>query len=126
MRPPMTRFYSRRRKRIEESDIVEKSVGDEGLMKEKKRRRMGSTELTKLGIDCNALSNLNHQLRLQILDNGFGKFSKNRNCCSKVNYSDSIRKRRNSDYFENELKNSGALTKKWVRYVLLYFVGFIR
>ncbi|CAA3024743.1 histone-lysine N-methyltransferase ATX2-like [Olea europaea subsp. europaea] len=115
MRPPMTRFYSRRRKRIEESDIVEKSVGDEGLMKEKKRRRMGSTELTKLGIDCNALSNLNHQLRLQILDNGFGKFSKNRNCCSKVNYSDSIRKRRNSDYFENELKNSGALTKKWVR-----------
>ncbi|CAI9784248.1 unnamed protein product [Fraxinus pennsylvanica] len=115
MRPSITQFYFRRRKRIEETNIFEKSVGDEGLMKEKRRRRVGSTELTKLGINCNALSNLDHHLWLQILENDFGKVSKNRNCWSKVNYSDSIRKRRNSDCFVNELKNSGLLTKKWVR-----------
>ncbi|KAL2485415.1 Histone-lysine N-methyltransferase ATX2 [Abeliophyllum distichum] len=120
MRPPITQFYSRRRKRIEESDIVEKFVGDEeeeglggGLLKEKKRRRVGSSKLTKLEVDCNALSNLDHQHRLQILENNSGKV--NRNCSSKVNYSDSIRKPRNGDCFENELKNSGVQTKKWVR-----------
>ncbi|KAG8369538.1 hypothetical protein BUALT_Bualt14G0023900 [Buddleja alternifolia] len=129
-KPPITQVYLRKRKRKEKKSPFLESLSlrggglsvkseemeciGEGVVE--KRRRVGTCkELIKLGVDCTELSKLCARPRLR---DGFHKINctddrKNRSLHKIVNNVES-RKQKN-DYFENNLKNSGAVqTKKWV------------